>query len=798
MKNKGLSKHNFITKSWAIVKKFIQELIKSELPDPLEFLYDIADNKHKIQVVEEIIADSIKSMFQVVESDCDEDTYLRVKKAIDNFKNTIIDFIKSQVNVTWEEINYNLYNEIQGIENLDYDKKLNIIQYGSNCLEKIKQFADEQSLSEKITFNNSLSNINKVSTQRYFEYSKTYVEQLKDKTIYVPNIYKQFLKKIKEVRFLIIEGPAGIGKTTLSEWIILQLCIDKPNIVILNTTFENLETIIDQMRKVISIDTPVIIYLNDFFGSNFLAVDPSKANELLKKLEINVKTFQNLFVLVTSRDNVEKMAMESIKKDDLKILQNYTHELSTKSFSDEEKIQFMVENSKSKFTIQDLKPSNILDTFLLKGKFIPEVDIIIKRFNPRLILRALDTIEGGESKDEKINILTKSLLNPIDLYMEELELLSEEAKILLFNLFFIIPYKTFKSIDRKKFILSLNKIELKKDINNILLELKQWIDVSNEIKFKDPGILDFLAKYLDSPDINSQMAISKIETGYYYFRQLYNIKKSEGCIDQLFREKFEDEGEFSGNKLLYLINQDKELDVKIFSELIKSTKSSFYVFETIESKNNIVEPRLASFEELIEKSLTVPNHTEVFEFLFLEKDMNWSSRVEDFYEFEEIIIIFNAYLSRDYKGEATDFIENFQDSLHYFLECYVKSTQNEIDSEFSYYLPLEEVEEEMFDSLNYENKKFYFRKFADKVRPRVQDMVNQELEKKPLSDFLLKHDFNFDAVIEQLVTRLEEEGVLYLYQVQPENMADIKSFSFDYYETGIETEVVGRYEIVYD
>lgn len=774
------------------------DVLKDNIPLGLGNAVDYFQDEYNKQLIKQQLEQSISSVIRVVESEYDQIVYEKVKESINQFMLDIIEFIDSTDAPTLDTIQSNFIKKIESIDNLIQEDSSDIIEYGKQTIDYIKTFSGDQKLSDKIAQSNFVDSIKNNEVNAYQQESKCYIESIREKKIFVPESYNEFFSELKENRFLIIEGSAGIGKTTLSEWIILQLCIDKPNLVILNTTFENIETIIDQMRKVISIDTPVIIYLNDFFGSNFLAVDPSKANELLKKLEINVKTFQNLFVLVTSRDNVEKMAMESIKKDDLKILQNYTHELSTKSFSDEEKLQFMVENSKSKFTIQDFKPSNILDTFLLKGKFIPEVDIIIKRFNPRLILRTLDTIEGGESKDEKINILTKSLLNPIDLYTEELELLSEEAKILLFNLFFIIPYTTFKSIDRKKFILSLNKIELKKDINNILLELKQWIDASNEIKFRDPGILDFLAKYLDSPDINSQMAISKIETGYYYFRQLYNIKKSEGCIDQLFRDKFEDEGEFSGNKLWYLINQNKELDVKIFSELIKSIKSSFYVFETIKSKNNIVEPRLVSFEELIEKSLTVPNHTEVFEFLFLEKDMNWSSRVEDFYEFEEIIIIFNAYLSRDYEGEATDFIEIFQDSLHYFLECYVKSTQNEIDSEFSYYLSLEEVEEEMFDSLNHENKKFYFRKFADKVRPRVQDMVNQELEKKPLSDFLLKHDFNFDAVIEQLVTRMEEEGVLYLYQVQPENMADIKSFSFDYYETGIETKVVGRYEIVYD
>ena len=753
------------------------------------------------ELVKEKLDKTISNILKLFESDYDSETYQKVKDSIENFKKDILEFVYSKsINKTLGSIDIKFLESIQAINNLSLDDSFQIISYEREFNEYLRSQTSSQTLSEKINLTNIIDNEIDDEVNAYQQESKRYIECIREKKIFVPESYNEFFSELKEKRFLIIEGSAGIGKTTLSEWILEKVYNEYKDDVVLKTNFEDINKTIDCSRTFVIKGITTVIYLNDFFGSNVLKVEPQRALEALEKLENSVKTYTNLFIIINSRDNMTRLLKDKLKDEEFNNFNNYTKELSTQSYKDNEKWRFIVnfrEESSSEI-FEKLTRDNLEWPIEYLGS--PQWEII-ERFNPRIITRFLKCTDENMTEEVVIRNLATILRNPFEFYKEELESLSQEAKILLFNLFFLIPYMQFTSVEGKKYFKSLSYINLDTEPNTILLELYQWIEAPNEIRFKDPGIIDFIDCYLASPSPNSIQAITTIETSYYYFRQIYNIKKSEDSVEILFEKEFEDELEFLGNKLFYLISKNREIDLKLLSDYIDRSDILYSRYKDEDSSDSELDFNMTSIRigQIINGALNSPNHDKIFEFLFFGTNIDWSKRIHEYYEFEEIVEEFVLYINNTMDFSIEEFIEGFQNEISSFIDNYIIAVQNLIDEEWYTYISIEsDTNESFFNSLDYQEKCFFKNQFIDEVSPIIDSIVKQNLSLMPLDKLLLKVSFDYSIIIERLLWQYEEKGYFDIYEFTRGCPDDFRPNCQDFWETGISYDSTGKFKIVED
>ena len=227
----------------------------------------------------------------------------------------------------------------------------------------------------------------------------------------------------------------------------------------------------------------------------------------------------------------------------------------------------------------------------------------------------------------------------------------------------------------------------------------------------------------------------------------------------MFGNDFEDGLEFLGNKLFFSISNNKDIDLQLMSDYISCTNSSFSIFNATGSTKGkcIKEINYIGIKEIIRSSLNRPDISNVFEFLFLGNQIDWSQRSKDYYEFEEIVEEFVSYVKNNLELNIDDFIHEFRGNLSNFLESYIKSVQNEIDEEYHYDIIMDDTIDDFLSCLNFDKREFFKNKFKKEVSPKIENVVKKNLLKKPLGNYLLGIDFDYSGVVDMLLFRYEEE-----------------------------------------
>ena len=276
-------------------------VLKANLPYGLGELIDPFLDGLKKFTIEEDLNTTESIMIKSIDSSYTTEIYKRVSQSIYKFVTKIGSFIKSNdSSESLDEILYEFTSDISSSkDNLVESDYTMIIESATKTINFIRTQANNQSLGDRIFLDNYFeSRKRQNSVNKYITGSTVLLNRIYGEKIFKFSVYESFFSTFEKKRYLMIEGNGGVGKTVLSEWILLNSHKKLQNLIIFQTDFEKIDNILTDINDKKFRDYTLIVYINDIFGSNVLGVDPNKAIQKLLKFKEYINFYPNLYFLI--------------------------------------------------------------------------------------------------------------------------------------------------------------------------------------------------------------------------------------------------------------------------------------------------------------------------------------------------------------------------------------------------------------------------------------------------------------------------------------------------------------------
>lgn len=373
---------------------------------------------------------------------------------------------------------------------------------------------------------------------------------------------------LQKEHILLIQGPAGIGKTTT--------CAMLGNLFLSN--HENRFDVI--VRKVEDIDDVLKIYNNnyrnneeknllvvfdDFLGRNKFDVGERILQDV-KKIYSASKNSNNLFVCLNSRtqilQNAKLINFEFQKLIDEKFIEEKNFIIDLSKYSDIDKAHIFRKTFEKK--VSSIKQSDKIELAqkynFLRGKNWKTI-ILHRNYFPRLVELIVNNFK--ESGSDFYDYVVYFLDHPSNLYDNLFDNLELEEKYLLFSLLLFDNYPVLEDYLKNSFnTLNLNptfnyRKSLQKLDGSWITFTKEALDSEIKVNFLNPSVIDFLNDKLK--DL-SKMKENIINCSVYLhqFCKQYKLGLDTNQKDFFIRllkkwNTFNDKSEFIGEKLMSII-----------------------------------------------------------------------------------------------------------------------------------------------------------------------------------------------------------------------------------------------------
>ncbi|EMN25349.1 hypothetical protein [Leptospira kirschneri] len=311
---------------------------------------------------------------------------------------------------------------------------------------------------------------------------------------YKSNAFFEAIKILKEQKVIIISGIPGIGKTTLSKILILELIKDKFDIRIIRNIIEG-EKLLSQNSK-----NGMVLYFDDFLGENFLRYDAmqGRSRDYLDFIE-RVQRSKDKYLIVTTREYILQQAIREYPK----LLESEMFRI-TKYILELEKYNI---ESKAYILYNHLYYSkNITNDYMRMVLVNNSYEKIINHpnYNPRVI-SAMTREMVGIPPGKYIEEFYENLNNPHKVWRDVFRnLISNEARILLIVFLCLDGNCLLRSLNNEyeKLLSHASKylyiestklfVELLKEIEGTFTLTKIDRNKTQYIEFHNPSIKDFL------------------------------------------------------------------------------------------------------------------------------------------------------------------------------------------------------------------------------------------------------------------------------------------------------------------
>lgn len=415
---------------------------------------------------------------------------------------------------------------------------------------------------------------------------------------------KEYFSKNKVI---VITGNPGFGKTTISEMLIFdELCSNK-NCKIVYSESRDLQVIKNNLK---TITDPVLIYINDFLGSNFLEANDAYVREI-ENIAKAVLNRDNWKLILNSRSSIASKCQNEIEFSNKEFfLAKYVVDISQLNDSDKGEMFY-------KHICFYHLGDNEINSIVNQKQYWNVIKH--KNFTPRNI----EYITKNLPQNKPENYLKECLAlldNPSKIWGIEFEKnFNDYGKILIESIYSLSDTYIPEDVAKDCFYSMVNSIlpdydktldiytQALTQVNNSYVKV---INTSNGrlVSISNPSIADYLRKFFDSM---YSKTLCKWIDGSIYFNQIIRIKRNycdteafknvieSGKIDQY---KFYDHLEKSWLFLIYAASYgcDEKLKEEIYNGICSLSLYRYYLNNLIPIKTEDIVPKVLT-EENIDK-----------------------------------------------------------------------------------------------------------------------------------------------------------------------------------------------------
>lgn len=340
-----------------------------------------------------------------------------------------------------------------------------------------------------------LNQIDQTIHSGIYEQTRAELEEIEQLSFYYAsgNIFKEAFKRLKENRFLLISGGAGLGKTSLARMLASYIKIKE------NYQFIYIQSI-EEIDQVYKINQPQIFFFDDFWGSCFKEYEHDFREEK-RMLEIikKISNSDNKYLILTSREYVLKQGL--LSHSDLE--QPFLEHCQPLTLS-----QFDLKLKKNIY-FHLLYHSDLKQDYIEKLVYKTNQIITHLNFNPRILKDYLNeevAIEFDDSSWDYASNLISALDEPYEFYNKLFLRQTEASQLILYLLLTCgraISYSELKNaydrvvINAVKEGILIKKGDFKESIKQLDSLFLNTFSQSGLIiiKFKNHSIADFLYEY---------------------------------------------------------------------------------------------------------------------------------------------------------------------------------------------------------------------------------------------------------------------------------------------------------------
>ncbi|MCP8923837.1 MULTISPECIES: restriction endonuclease [Streptococcus] len=539
--------------------------------------------------------------------------------------------------------------------------------------------------------------------------SQDYFLDLDSKYLVETHFLGEAYHTLQREHIVLIQGPAGIGKTTT--------CSMLGNLFLNNNenTFDVIVRRVEDINEVLKLyngnyrcneNRNLFVVFDDFLGRNKFDVGERVLQDIRKLYSASTNT-NNLFICLNSRTQILQdatlMNFEFQKLIDEKFTEKRRFIIDLDKYSDIEKAYIFRKVFERK--IHYLEDGD-------KIEFVEKYNSLIGRDWKRIIRhrnyfpRLVELIAKNfkESKENFYDYVVYYLNHPIQLYNSLFCNLEDEEKFLLFSLLQFDVYP----VEEEWLINSLYTLELnptfdfKKSLRKLdgswLTFTKESFDDKSKVDFLNPSIIDFLNdKLKESPKITEKITQNSI-----YLHQLckdcnsYGLSNLNNSQALFFTrllddwENFKDKDDFIGEKILAIICLNKFSKFKDnFLELLRIYDGRNNLKSYRDGWNNIITQIYYSNNKAIKKMfLTILDDKRVVNKLI-------NSPYLDSEELDDMLDTINSIID-----EVSIEDEDYQDASLRDMYCYTIFRQKKIELLQDYLDSRDTLEEEDVDFIN--------------------------------------------------------------------------------------------------
>lgn len=379
----------------------------------------------------------------------------------------------------------------------DFIKDLNDI-YGKKDINKLIEEHEEILNSHYKLWLSDFSILKKILGSG-LEFRSSHFEEHEFKRrlrIYIKtSIFDEARQALNKNKFIIITGEPGVGKTTLAEMLVYEYIANEYK---LSYIFDDIK---EAEKALIPDDSKQIIYFDDFLGSNKVEINRAKGSETaLRSILRRVRNMENKIIVFTTRSFLLRTAVE--ESENLRRF-NIIANASTfklEEYSIELKKQLLENHIEDAEIDNDLK--NVLTDIEIQ-KFI----INHSSYTPRSIeFITTSEIVSGMNVEQFREFIYKTFNYPDKIWIHAYsEQITENERLLLNTLITFGESAIINELEEA----FLSRVQYEIETNNKIKEMHAFkkalsrleggfiiIKNSNEVKFINPSLIDFLVKYL--------------------------------------------------------------------------------------------------------------------------------------------------------------------------------------------------------------------------------------------------------------------------------------------------------------